>query len=421
MLRRRILAAMISVLMLPLFFGTKPYGIVVASQSMIRKVPQDYLTIQAAINAASSGDVIQVSPRTYPEILMINKTVHVVGEDRSATIIDGEEKGTVITITALNVEVSGFTIKNGRRESPYCGILVFSIDNVTISNNIVTDNYFGIDLRDCDQSTIFDNTIANNSYVGISVRGNNNIFYGNTIANNTQGVLVSTSTTPNTFYHNNFLNNTNQALFYSSTKWDNGVEGNFWSDYQGSDGNGDGIGDTTYPYEGGWDKCPLMEPWSLNKIFPINRDGETCYVIIRRSCIVASFNLNVSAKQLSFRVTGPSGSMFFFNITIPKTILNKGSSEKWLIQLNSTDVTANSVVGENASAYFIFLMRSFSSSYEIRIQIVKIPIADFSVYLIIGGVATTVITIGVAVVMFKRKRKKTSSSFTHLVADSFAG
>lgn len=55
--------------------------------------------------------------------------------------------------------------------------------------------------------------------------------------------------------------------------WDNGVIGNFWHDYVGTDGNGNGIGDTPYNVSGSSnskDNFPLME-WLfeliISKIF----------------------------------------------------------------------------------------------------------------------------------------------------------
>jgi len=45
-----------------------------------------------------------------------------------------------------------------------------------------------------------------------------------------------------------------------NNKWDNGCEGNYWCTYNGSDLDGDGIGDTYLPWEG-VDYYPLMIPY----------------------------------------------------------------------------------------------------------------------------------------------------------------
>jgi hypothetical protein len=42
--------------------------------------------------------------------------------------------------------------------------------------------------------------------------------------------------------------------------WDNGSEGNYWSNYNGTDLDNDGIGDTKLPWEG-VDNYPLMNPY----------------------------------------------------------------------------------------------------------------------------------------------------------------
>lgn len=52
------------------------------------RVPDDYPTIQEAINAASPGDTIQVAAGTYYERVTVNKTVTLIGEDPLTTIID---------------------------------------------------------------------------------------------------------------------------------------------------------------------------------------------------------------------------------------------------------------------------------------------------------------------------------------------
>ena len=81
--------------------------------SKVIRVPDDYPTIQAAIDAASSGYKINVSSGTYFEHLIIDKPLKLIGEDKSTTIIDGGGSGNCVHVTADTVEISGFTIQNG--------------------------------------------------------------------------------------------------------------------------------------------------------------------------------------------------------------------------------------------------------------------------------------------------------------------
>ena len=93
-----------------------------AAGALIR-VPADYATIQAAIDAAEPGDVIQVSVGVYAENLILNKPVSLVAEVydqinpvNNQTIIDGRGGAAVILIpldlTQMPV-VRGFVIQNG--------------------------------------------------------------------------------------------------------------------------------------------------------------------------------------------------------------------------------------------------------------------------------------------------------------------
>lgn len=54
-------------------------------------VPDDYKTVQEAIDAANPGDTIYVCNETYYENIFINKNVSLVGEDPEITIIDGSK------------------------------------------------------------------------------------------------------------------------------------------------------------------------------------------------------------------------------------------------------------------------------------------------------------------------------------------
>ncbi|MGC9308266.1 MAG: NosD domain-containing protein, partial [Thermoplasmatota archaeon] len=84
---------------------------------------------------------------------------------------------------------------------------------------------------------------------------------------NTQGIYVLANSNGNIFHHNNFFNNTNQSHDEGSNLWDDGSEGNYWSDFDEAsegayDNNSDGIADSPYNILGGSNKdwYPLMEP-----------------------------------------------------------------------------------------------------------------------------------------------------------------
>ena len=202
----------------------------------------NYTTIQDAINAASNGDTIYVSHGVYHENILIDKSINLVGEDKTTTIIDGGKHGNVVTLSHLSTQVNltGFTIQNSGFQYYDSGIDVNS-DYNTIAGNIIKDCGYGVSL---------------------DLWGHNCRIYDNTFKDNTYGVVVySVIPNSNIIYHNNFIDNHINAYDNSNSSWMYHGEGNYWDDYTGSDENNDGIGDTPYVIPGGntYDPYPLME------------------------------------------------------------------------------------------------------------------------------------------------------------------
>jgi putative cofactor-binding repeat protein/parallel beta-helix repeat protein len=129
--------------------------------------------------------------------------------------------------------------------------------NSTIRANSIADCGAGISLTYSDNNTIIQNNIQK---CGVSVSiyvSNNNSFYGNNFIDNSQHVSER---------HDHFLM-PGSYLYSVNNKWDNGTTGNYWSNYTGTDADGDGIGDTAYHiYENYTDHYPLMAPVDVDVI-----------------------------------------------------------------------------------------------------------------------------------------------------------
>ncbi len=227
-----------------------------------------YRTIQEGINAANDvKKTVYVSEGIYNEDIVVNKTINLVGQNKTITIINGSGNGHTVHVTKNNVNITGFTIKNSGDGFSDAGIRIAS-RHVNISNNNITDNHYGIYVNS-DYNMIYGNIIISN-WKGIRIPRNENIVTRNIIKNNTVGVYFCCSSTKNLVYYNNFYksNGRNGDDNNNGNKWCNYSSklGNYWEDYSGLDGNGDGIGDTAYivdPSSDSNDSYPLMEPVSI--------------------------------------------------------------------------------------------------------------------------------------------------------------
>jgi len=161
-----------------------------------------------------------------------------------------------------NITVSNNRIHNNR----YNGTTLEFSGICTISNNKIYNNENGIGFTYSCGNLIANNIIASNTErnypegftfgVGFSMchESENNIIRENSFIRNDYGLFIWHGQESNgyTFLKNNFIdNNENVYLAHSTGSWDNGVLGNYWSDFdeeiEGAfDNNADGIVDSTY-------------------------------------------------------------------------------------------------------------------------------------------------------------------------------
>lgn len=281
--------------------------------------PADFHAIQEAINAAIDGNTIFVYNGTYYENAVLNKTVSLIGENKSITIVDGSYVRNVMNITANNVNITGFTMKN-TGPSPNCGIYISSSGN-NISYNVITNNHHGIGL-------------SNSS---------NNIIYGNSITDNYCGVYLDGSS-DNTFHHNKFIDNTQQVyveMSGSANLWNYSypLGGNYWSDYTGEDNylgsnqdqeGSDGIGDTPYVIDANnTDNYPLMKPYGGPY------DIGIANITTSKTVVSQGYSLDITIKIINYGINTETFNLTTYaNTTIIQAITNVVLASR-----NSTTIT----------------------------------------------------------------------------------
>ena len=432
----------------------------------------DFTTIQGAINdiKTDDGDTILVDSNVFYEHVVINKSVILIGEAPTSTIIDGNRTSGVITIVADNVNITGFTIRNSgdfsEGLSTY-GVLVESNNNY-LAKNIIIENSYGIVLSTSNNNTLRENNMTNNvlnfgigwdptlgifhflhnidesntvnsspiyywinqhnrqiptdagciyainstniivkdiatahdiicfagtndsrienvsSDSGVicltSSQNNtlfsnamknsqlsliysiNNIVVGNTISDAKLGIYLFGPSYNNTIYHNNLINNTKSAYIHTCNHnspknfWDNGFEGNYWSNYTGIDSDHDGIGNSWHIIDqNNTDHRPLTGRFSDFRATSEHHVQTIC------NSTISNFQFNGTA--IIFNVSGKNGTSDFCRICIPTSLMN----ETYRVFVNGTEVTYTPLTCSNTTHSYLYFTYNHSTQETVII------------------------------------------------------
>ncbi len=180
----------------------------------------NYTRIQDAIDDSVDGDTVFVYDDSSPyyEILVVIKTINLIGEDKSTTIIDGNYESDVILVSANDVYIQDFTI---RRSAEVAAGIKVTTDSVHIDNNIIIDNYHGVkfdswykSINDC---IVSNNIIKSNNAYGIVAWASSQhpftglTYTGNEIKNNgNSGIWCADC--PYSIITNNIINNNQDGI-----------------------------------------------------------------------------------------------------------------------------------------------------------------------------------------------------------------
>jgi parallel beta-helix repeat protein len=265
------------------------------------------------------------------------------------------------------------------------GIRLIGVNNVSITNINIRGFDKGIDLSGTSQDLISESNITANNGLGISLYNscNNTICRNNVIANKGEGIhldyssnynnilennikdnnyrgIYIDSSSDNLIYHNNMVNNTNQVYVAAhglpNNSWDNGMEGNYWSNYIGVDSDLDGIGDTPYVIDANnTDHFPLMgafSSFSTSQGYSVN---------ILSNSTITNFNYSSSDRKISFNVEGEHGTIGFCELTIPHISMDANRIEVVIDNGNTPILYSNLNLRDNATHRWIFFSYQHST------------------------------------------------------------
>ena len=217
-------------------------------------------------------------------------------------------------------------------------------DNYICSNSISQNNVgilFGyninsLTLSDSASATFGSNKIYGNSIIGNSfaIKTDSNI---NILTIDASSLLVFGH---NLIFNNNLMNNTEVSVealninvlngfgtvLSGVNLWDSGYPsgGNYWSDYNGTDSGGDGIGDTQYIIDASnIDNYPLMGMFSsFTTSYGYAVDFVSNSSISDVSFTLSNIEVYPPEAILAFNVSGDIDTDGFLRVCIPKILIN---------------------------------------------------------------------------------------------------
>jgi parallel beta-helix repeat protein len=182
------------------------------------------------------------------------------GNERISILFTNSSENTVRDNILSDSKRYGFKLQSNSNEN-------------NIFGNNITGSIGGLEFHgSSNNNTVFENWIVDNADGMIFYNSYNNSIYDNVIAFNSNSGIYLEGASYNHFFRNDIVENSDQTIcWYCTNIWDNRIQGNYWSDYNGTDNDEDGIGEESYliltlsftgeSYD--TDNYPLVEPETI--------------------------------------------------------------------------------------------------------------------------------------------------------------
>ncbi len=175
-------------------------------------VPDDHSTIQAAVDAASDGDVIRIAAGFYNESVIVDVRVTIEGEGQGATILHNTDSD-ILKLTADGTRVWNLTIYGCRQDH---GIWLEDVSLCWIGNVTFSNNSRGVYMENTDDCLFSDcSFFGSNRGVWVQPDSDGNVFQRCRFINGSMGWYVNTAGSAsenNTLVDCEFRGNTHKAV-----------------------------------------------------------------------------------------------------------------------------------------------------------------------------------------------------------------
>lgn len=180
--------------------------------------------LAAAVAAASPGDRLVLAPGLYDGPVVIDRPLTIQGEP--GAVIDGQGKGSVLTLTAPDVTVTGLAIRHSGTNGSAIdsGVRILKgADRARVTDNVLTDNLHGIDIHGGRDALVSANHIIGGQNPHMIERGNGiyvwnspgAVVEGNDVRYGRDGIFANTSRQD--IFRNNLFRDLRFAVHYMYT------------------------------------------------------------------------------------------------------------------------------------------------------------------------------------------------------------
>ena len=235
-------------------------------------------------------------------------------------------------------------IEYGRIPEGAGQVILVNCNDVLVEDQELNNASIGIEVAFSSHIAIRTNNCSNNRDAGIHLyESRETALYLNSFMNNAGDIKISSCPSAN-----NWNSTLKIDYTYKGTTFSNYL-GNYWDDYEGSDSDGDGVGDTPYDINSGKDNHPLMVPFENCSAVTVDAHG----------IVSGAFNATINVHHIGDLDSGQ------FDLTFDPNIMNvtgvdAGTIDNTTVQVNWCFMDADTIrvlfelsdeTGVNGSGY----------------------------------------------------------------------